>query len=44
MAAAAVARAVRGINLVEIAGLKQCCGFGGKFAVKNAEIQGPYRE
>jgi L-lactate dehydrogenase complex protein LldE len=31
-------RAVRGIDLVEIAGLEQCCGFGGTFAVKNAEV------
>jgi len=31
-------KAVRGIDLVEIAGLEQCCGFGGTFAVKNAEV------
>jgi L-lactate dehydrogenase complex protein LldE len=31
-------RAVRGIDLVEIAGREQCCGFGGTFAVKNAEV------
>jgi L-lactate dehydrogenase complex protein LldE len=31
-------RAVKGIDLVEIAGLEQCCGFGGTFAVKNAEV------
>jgi L-lactate dehydrogenase complex protein LldE len=31
-------RAVRGIDLVEIQGLEQCCGFGGTFAVKNAEV------
>jgi len=31
-------RGVRGIQLVEIAGLEQCCGFGGTFAVKNAEV------
>jgi L-lactate dehydrogenase complex protein LldE len=31
-------RAVRGIDLVELAGLEQCCGFGGTFAVKNAEV------
>ncbi len=31
-------RAVRGIDLVEINGLEQCCGFGGTFAVKNAEV------
>lgn len=31
-------KAVQGIDLVEIAGLEQCCGFGGTFAVKNAEV------
>lgn len=31
-------KAVRGIDLVETAGLEQCCGFGGTFAVKNAEV------
>ena len=31
-------RAVRGIDLVELSGLEQCCGFGGTFAVKNAEV------
>jgi L-lactate dehydrogenase complex protein LldE len=31
-------KAVRGIDLVEIAGLEQCCGFGGTFAIKNAEV------
>ena len=30
--------AVRGIDLVEIAGLEECCGFGGTFAVKNADV------
>jgi L-lactate dehydrogenase complex protein LldE len=30
-------RAVRGIDLVELGEAKQCCGFGGTFAVKNAE-------
>ena len=29
---------VRGIDLVELDGLEQCCGFGGTFAVKNAEV------
>jgi L-lactate dehydrogenase complex protein LldE len=29
---------VRGIDLVELQGLEQCCGFGGTFAVKNAEV------
>jgi L-lactate dehydrogenase complex protein LldE len=28
---------VRGIQLVELEGLEQCCGFGGTFAVKNAD-------
>jgi L-lactate dehydrogenase complex protein LldE len=31
-------RAVRGIDLVELQGLEQCCGFGGTFAVKNADV------
>jgi L-lactate dehydrogenase complex protein LldE len=31
-------RAVRGIDLVEINNLEQCCGFGGTFAIKNAEV------
>src|SRR5271168_796365 len=31
-------KAVRGIDLVEIEGLETCCGFGGTFAVKNAEV------
>jgi L-lactate dehydrogenase complex protein LldE len=30
-------RKVKGIELVEIENLEQCCGFGGTFAVKNAE-------
>jgi L-lactate dehydrogenase complex protein LldE len=30
-------RAVRGIELVELAGATECCGFGGTFAVKNAD-------
>jgi L-lactate dehydrogenase complex protein LldE len=29
--------AVEGLHLVEFAGADQCCGFGGTFAVKNAE-------
>jgi L-lactate dehydrogenase complex protein LldE len=33
-------RAVRGIDLVEIRDLEQCCGFGGTFAIKNAEVSG----
>ncbi len=28
--------AVRGIDLVELANLRECCGFGGTFALKNA--------
>jgi L-lactate dehydrogenase complex protein LldE len=31
-------RAVRGIQLVALAALEQCCGFGGTFAIKNAEV------
>jgi L-lactate dehydrogenase complex protein LldE len=31
-------KSVRGIDLVEIEGLEQCCGFGGTFAVKNADV------
>jgi L-lactate dehydrogenase complex protein LldE len=30
-------RAVRGIDLVELPGAAECCGFGGTFAVKNAD-------
>jgi L-lactate dehydrogenase complex protein LldE len=30
-------RAVRGIDLVELPQASECCGFGGTFAVKNAE-------
>jgi L-lactate dehydrogenase complex protein LldE len=30
-------RAVHGIDLVELPGADQCCGFGGTFAVKNAD-------
>jgi L-lactate dehydrogenase complex protein LldE len=30
-------RAVRGITLVELPAAESCCGFGGTFAVKNAE-------
>jgi L-lactate dehydrogenase complex protein LldE len=30
-------RAVRGIELVELPEATECCGFGGTFAVKNAE-------
>ncbi|MGF7179312.1 L-lactate dehydrogenase complex protein LldE [Tunturiibacter psychrotolerans] len=31
-------KAVRGIDLVELTALEQCCGFGGTFAVKNADV------
>src|SRR6185369_8240000 len=30
-------RAVRGLDLVELPAAEECCGFGGTFAVKNAE-------
>ncbi|HYY05333.1 MAG TPA: (Fe-S)-binding protein, partial [Candidatus Limnocylindria bacterium] len=30
-------RAVRGIDLVELEQAEECCGFGGTFAVKNAD-------
>ena len=30
-------RAVRGIDLVELPGASECCGFGGTFAFKNAD-------
>jgi L-lactate dehydrogenase complex protein LldE len=30
-------REVRGIDLVELPGAEECCGFGGTFAVKNAD-------
>jgi L-lactate dehydrogenase complex protein LldE len=29
---------VRGLNLVELPNNDQCCGFGGTFAIKNAEV------
>ena len=31
-------RAVRGIELVELPDASECCGFGGTFAVKNADV------
>ncbi|GAB3213746.1 (Fe-S)-binding protein [Marinactinospora thermotolerans] len=31
-------RAVRGLELVELDGATECCGFGGTFAVKNAAV------
>ncbi len=34
----ALLRAVAGIDLVELPDARECCGFGGTFAVKNAEV------
>jgi L-lactate dehydrogenase complex protein LldE len=31
-------RAVRGIELVELPAAAECCGFGGTFALKNADV------
>lgn len=31
-------RAVKGIDLVELPGAEECCGFGGTFAMKNADV------
>jgi L-lactate dehydrogenase complex protein LldE len=31
-------RAVRGLDLVELPDADQCCGFGGTFALKNADV------
>jgi L-lactate dehydrogenase complex protein LldE len=31
-------RAVRGIDLVELPDAQECCGFGGTFAIKNADV------
>jgi L-lactate dehydrogenase complex protein LldE len=31
-------RAVRGIDLVDLPGVNECCGFGGTFAIKNADV------
>ncbi len=33
----ALLRAVRGLDLVELSQAEECCGFGGTFAVKNAD-------
>ena len=33
-------RAVAGLELRELPGAEECCGFGGTFAVKNAEVSG----
>jgi L-lactate dehydrogenase complex protein LldE len=34
----ALLRAVRGIDLVDLPAREECCGFGGTFAIKNAEV------
>lgn len=31
-------RAVKGLNLVDLAAAEECCGFGGTFALKNADV------
>jgi L-lactate dehydrogenase complex protein LldE len=31
-------RGVRDLNLIELPGSDQCCGFGGTFAIKNADV------
>ncbi|MEU0334390.1 (Fe-S)-binding protein [Streptomyces sp. NPDC006193] len=31
-------RAVRGLDLVDLPGAEECCGFGGTFALKNADV------
>ena len=31
-------RAVQGVELVELPDAEECCGFGGTFAVKNADV------
>jgi L-lactate dehydrogenase complex protein LldE len=33
-------RAVEGIDLVELPGAEECCGFGGTFALKNSAVSG----
>ena len=33
-------RAVKGLTLVELPGARECCGFGGTFAIKYGEISG----
>jgi L-lactate dehydrogenase complex protein LldE len=37
-------RAVQGLELLELARADECCGFGGTFAVKNAETSGALGE
>jgi L-lactate dehydrogenase complex protein LldE len=34
----ALLRAVKGLELVELPGAEECCGFGGTFAVKNSDL------
>ena len=34
----ALLRAVRGLDLVDLPAVEECCGFGGTFAIKNAEV------
>jgi len=36
----ALLRTVRDIDLVDLSGAEECCGFGGTFAVKNAAVSG----
>lgn len=31
-------RKVRGLQLMDLQGVEQCCGFGGTFAIKNADV------
>ncbi|MEU0853746.1 (Fe-S)-binding protein, partial [Streptomyces flaveolus] len=31
-------QAVKGLQLIELPGAEECCGFGGTFAVKNADV------
>lgn len=35
---------VRGIELVDLENIDQCCGFGGTFAIKNGEVSGAMLE
>jgi L-lactate dehydrogenase complex protein LldE len=37
-APAALLRAVRGIDFVELPAKEECCGFGGTFAIKNGDV------
>jgi L-lactate dehydrogenase complex protein LldE len=37
-------QAVRGIDLIPLTDVEQCCGFGGTFAIKNAEVSGAMLE